>query len=234
MSDYIFCWYSFQFAPGAIRFYAVLAKRKRFHHIFASKAVLKHIFDRVIFPNIVFLASTKQLNSDPDEYIRIDMCEQAVSCLIEVLVENYENFSEIIGQEVGRCIKNTTKNVLSKRYAIFLATFRSKFDVEKFCASMIVPELSNSDSVLTVRLDALRFLSKYGSKKNIQSVLPYLQQYSKSVNKVESEYALGALKRWKKMLRPMEYLSELIKETLKTRRIKSPYLTKLSFADLKV
>lgn len=222
----------FQFASGALRFYAVLAKRKRFQHVFASQDALERLFYEVIFPNITFMASTKQLNSDPDEYIRIDMCEQAVSCFIEALIEKYEYFSEIIDKEIARCVNSTTQNDLSKRYAIFLATFGNKVEVNNFCTSMIIPELSKADSALIVRLDSLKFLLKFGTKKNMLSVLPHLEQCSVSDNKVESVYALQVLKRFRNMLRPCEYLSQLINTTLKERRIRSPYLTKVSFADL--
>lgn len=219
-------------APGFLRFYAVIAKRKRFHHIFASKVVLGRIFHRAILPNIVFLASTKQLNNDPDEYIRIDMCEQGVSCLIETLVENYECFSEIIGQQVERYIENTTKNVLSKRSAIFLATFQNKCKIQTFCAEHIVAELSNTDDLLVVRLDAIKFLIKFGSKEILQNCLPCLEQCSRSINKVESLYALWTLKKWNKMLHSREILWKVICAALKQRDISSPYLVQCSFEDL--
>lgn len=202
--------------------------------MFSSKIVLKRIFDRAIFPNIAFCSSTKQLITDADEYIRIDLSEQSVSPLIEALVENYEDFSQIIGQEIERSIENSTRNVLSKRFAIFLATFQSKFEIHTFCSEHIVPELSKTDSLLVVRLDALKFLMKYGSKEQIQNCLPYLKQYSRSINKVESAYALWTLNKWNKMLNAQEFLSNVINAALKERQIHSPYLTQCSFMDLNV
>lgn len=228
----------YQCVSSALPFYAAIVKRKRFHHIFASEIVLKRFFVQAILPNIIFMASTTQLNSDPDEYIRADMYEQNASCFIEALCENFEYFSRIINEEVKRCIELATNN--AKRRAIFLAHFKGKIEIENFTQYYIIPEVSNSSggSILVTKLDAIKFLMKHGSKYQIQHCLPHLEKYSRSNNKVESIYATQTLSKLKKMLKQREILSELMNKTLNEpgiqNRTQRKFLSKCSFEDLRM